>query len=70
ERLQGFPDDWTRVPAIGKDAGIEIASHPEDEDEIIRGKIMSDAQRYKMMGNAVSVPVIEAIRRKILECIA
>ncbi len=70
ERLQGFPDDWTRVPAIGNDVGIEIASHPEDEDEIIRGKIMSDTQRYKMMGNAVSVPVIEAIGRKILECIA
>jgi len=70
ERLQGFPDDWTRVPAIGNDIGIEIASHPEDEDEIIRGKIMSDTQRYKMMGNAVSVPVIEAIGRKILECIA
>jgi len=70
ERLQGFPDDWTRVPAIGNDAGIEIASHPEDEDEIIRGKIMSDTQRYKMMGNAVSVPVIEAIGRSILRSIA
>jgi len=71
ERLQGFPDDWTRVPAIGNDAGIAIASHPiEDKDETIKGKIMSDTQRYKMMGNAVSVPVIEAIGRKILERVA
>jgi len=30
----------------------------------------SDTQRYKQMGNAVSVPVIEAIGRKILECVA
>ncbi|MCK4828709.1 DNA cytosine methyltransferase, partial [bacterium] len=41
ERLQGFPDDWT--------------------------KGVSDTQRYKAMGNAVSVPVVEAIGRKILE---
>lgn len=40
ERLQGFPDDWT--------------------------KGVSDTQRYKQMGNAVSVPVIEAIGKKIL----
>ena len=67
ERLQGFPDDWTKVPAIGNNAGIAVASHPEDEDEIIRGRVMSDTQRYKAMGNAVSVPVVEAIGRKILE---
>jgi DNA (cytosine-5)-methyltransferase 1 len=40
ERLQGFPDDFT--------------------------KSVSDTQRYKMMGNAVSVPVVEAIGKKIL----
>jgi len=41
ERLQGFPDDWT--------------------------KECSDTQRYKMMGNAVSVPVIAALGRAILK---
>ena len=67
ERLQGFPDDWTKVPAIGNNAGIKLGCHEAgEEDEIIRGKIMSDTQRYKQMGNAVSVPVIEAIGRKIL----
>ncbi len=30
---------------------------------------VSDTQRYKMMGNAVSVPVIEAIGKKILKVI-
>jgi len=39
----------------------------ETGETIIEGKVMSDTQRYKMMGNAVSVPVIEAIGRRILE---
>jgi len=45
ERLQGFPDDWTKFG-------------------ITKGKI-SDAQRYKMCGNAVTVDVVEAIANKI-----
>jgi len=45
ERLQGFPDNWTKY---GKD-GIEI----------------SDTQRYKMCGNAVSVPVVKAIGERL-----
>jgi len=43
ERLQGFPDGWT--------------------------KECSDTQRYKQMGNAVSVPVITAIGESILRVI-
>lgn len=39
ERLQGFPDNWT--------------------------KGVSDTQRYKMLGNAVTLPVIETIAKKI-----
>jgi DNA (cytosine-5)-methyltransferase 1 len=46
ERLQGFPDGWTRL-------GI---SH--DREEMFT---MSDTQRYKCLGNAVTVNVIEAI---------
>ena len=45
ERLQGFPDDWTKK---GKELG-EI----------------SDTQRYKMCGNAVTVDVVEAVANKI-----
>ena len=45
ERLQGFPDDWTRY---GQQLG-EI----------------SDSQRYKMCGNAVTVDVVEAVAKKI-----
>ena len=45
ERLQGFPDDWTKT---GKELGT-----------------ISDTQRYKMCGNAVTVDVVEAVANKI-----
>lgn len=41
ERLQGFPDGWT--------------------------KDISDSRRYKALGNAVSVPVIEWLGRRIVD---
>lgn len=47
ERLQGFPDDWTKY---GKD------------DELI-----SDTQRYKCCGNAVTTNVITAIVNEMFE---
>lgn len=46
ERLQGFPDDWTRWDADGKE--------------------ISDSARYKMLGNAVTVPVAEWIGKQIV----
>lgn len=48
ERLQGFPDDWTKVGGISAD--LEI----------------SDTQRYKMCGNAVTVNVVQAIIERII----
>jgi len=51
ERLQGFPDNWTRT-GREKDGG--------DEE-------ISDTQRYKMMGNAVTVNVIEDIVESWME---
>lgn len=48
ERLQGFPDDWTRW---GHD-----------------GREISDSARYRMLGNAVSIPPAEWIGRRIMEC--
>jgi DNA (cytosine-5)-methyltransferase 1 len=49
ERLQGFPDDWTRW-------GIFEGEKKE----------ISDSQRYKMLGNAVSVAVVSAIGNKMI----
>lgn len=46
ERLQGFPDNWTKYGADGE--------------------LISDTQRYKMCGNAVSTPVITAIAERLL----
>jgi len=46
ERLQGFPDDWTRW----LDDGTE----------------QSDSARYREAGNAVAVPVVEWIARRIV----
>jgi len=45
ERLQGFPDDWTKEGTEGK---------------------ISDTQRYKMCGNAVTVNVIKEIMKKLI----
>lgn len=48
ERLQGFPDDWTKW---GKRGGATVE--------------ISDTQRYKMMGNAVTVNVVEFIAQRL-----
>jgi DNA (cytosine-5)-methyltransferase 1 len=45
ERLQGFPDDWTKY---GHD-----------------GKEISDTQRYKCCGNAVSIPPVKAVIKRL-----
>ena len=50
ERLQGFPDNWTEY-------GID------EKGERVK---MSDTQRYKQMGNAVTTNVICAVGSQIL----
>lgn len=49
ERLQGFPDDWTRYDQTGG--------------------VVSDTQRYKMCGNAVTVNVVTAVFNKLDRCL-
>lgn len=51
ERLQGFPDYWSKYGINEKGKKVP----------------MSDAARYRCLGNAVSVPVIEAIILKMIE---
>lgn len=67
-RLQGFPDSWIEVPAIGNDAGykLETMDGGGTRKVRIRGKKMSDTQLYRQAGNAVTVNVIEAIGRRLL----
>ncbi len=45
ERLQGFPDNWTKYGMTSEG----------------RVKVVSDSQRYKCLGNAVTVNVVAAI---------
>ena len=49
ERLQGFPDDWTKN-------GTELGT-------------ISDSQRYKMCGNAVTVNVVKDVAERIKKVI-
>jgi len=49
ERLQGFPDDWTKY----------------GEDEHGMRVDISDTQRYKMCGNAVTTNVIQAVMERL-----
>ena len=53
ERLQGFPDDWTKY----------------GEDEHGMRIDISDTQRYKMCGNAVTTNVIQAVITNLIECL-
>ena len=59
ERLQAFPDDWTEF-------GVE---HYTDERGMLQKRLkpMSDTQRYKMCGNAVTTNVVQAVFEKIFE---
>lgn len=50
ERLQGFPDNWTQK-GVDKD-GKEV--------------LVSDTQRYKMLGNAVTTNVITFLGERVL----
>lgn len=54
ERLQGFPDGWTCLCQPLETYNANACTCP-------------DEHRYQAMGNAVSVPVIEWIGRRLME---
>jgi len=53
ERLQGFPDDWTKLGLACDGRIVNI----------------SDMQRYKLLGNAVTVSVIEFLGGLLRRCL-
>jgi len=60
ERLQGFPDDWTQQ-------GIEYQTIVDNDiDKFPVSVKMSDTQRYKMCGNAVTTNVVQAVMEGLL----
>jgi len=61
ERLQGFPDDWTKYGKFLNDTK-KINGNDLAFNEIVE---ISDTQRYKMCGNAVTTNVIKQIMLKL-----
>ena len=57
ERLQGFPDDWTAkgTQCMQEHRHLERCTQP-----------ISDTQRYKTLGNAVTTKTVQAIMERIL----
>jgi DNA (cytosine-5)-methyltransferase 1 len=65
ERLQGFPDNWTKY---GKTEVTQWGDKTHIHREWRTEKI-SDTQRYKCLGNAVTTNVITAIGEKLIKVI-
>lgn len=82
ERLQGFPDDWTRFGIylskkvnkyiFGKNkkwrtekATHRLFIHAVNSTELVKKEIPA-TQRYKMLGNAVTVKVVEEIAKRFI----
>ena len=64
ERLQGFPDNWTKFGIYEKQVWI---NKKEKTFRIVEGvESVSKTQRYKMCGNAVTVSIVELIGKKLL----
>jgi DNA (cytosine-5)-methyltransferase 1 len=62
ERLQGFPDDYTRIPWKGGYWSAD--NHAEDVRAAIAEKC-PDGPRYKALGNSMAVPVMRWIGERI-----
>ena len=62
ERLQGFPDNWTKDGVTPCAECEEWGCQFSPDREVF----ISDTQRYKCLGNAVSVPVIKSIMNRLI----
>ncbi len=69
ERLQGFPDGWTEYGSAGtvlRDMD-ELIGYIKGAAETGRELIkQADSTRYRQLGNAVAVPVVEWIARRLV----
>lgn len=66
ERLQGFPDNWTKEGILNHCEGRSCAAGKQDAC-LGHFQEMSDTQRYKMCGNAVTVNVVQAVFERLLQ---
>ena len=60
ERLQGFPDDWTKYRQM-----VELEGNEWARVELMQKQ--ADGPRYKQMGNAVTVNVAEWLGRRLAD---
>ncbi|HGA9257238.1 TPA: Dam family site-specific DNA-(adenine-N6)-methyltransferase [Salmonella enterica subsp. enterica serovar Virchow] len=72
ERLQGFPDFHTLIPANKRNTLIadELAylrEHFPDMPEEEAHRLAADGPRYKALGNSMAVPVMRWIGKRIIE---
>lgn len=73
ERLQGFPDNYTLVPGIGRYISKHrdeifhylMSYHGFSEESARELSKHPDSVRYKALGNSMAVPVVEWIGRRI-----
>lgn len=71
ERLQGFPDDYTRIPVRtykAKPKGKHFKKYPDLYEQLPDGRwvlFMPDGPRYKALGNSMAVPVMAWIGERI-----
>lgn len=70
ERLQGFPDDWTRIPVKLYPKKTVTKTRPEhmwerDPDGNGWWLMSADGPRYKQLGNSMAVPVMAWIGERI-----
>lgn len=72
ERLQGFQDGWTANGYFEAGDIVWTGTFKKGKPVMTKAKEggiypVSDTQRYKTLGNAVTVPVIREIARRIFE---
>jgi len=71
ERLQGFPDDYTRIPVKvlkHKPTTKHFKTYPDYYDRNEDGtwtRYVADSARYKAIGNSMAVPVMRWIGERI-----
>ena len=64
ERLQGFPDNWTEFGNYDFDYRLDL-QYTEGIKKVKGIQKIPKTQRYKMLGNAVTVRVVEEIAKRI-----
>lgn len=68
ERLQGFPDSYTRIPLRAYSTKQVTKNRPDDMWEFIDGKwwlMSADGPRYKALGNSWAVPKFVWLGKRI-----